>query len=119
MPARRACSGAADRKVSRWGARVEAGLSQIADWLFRLDGARNTNEMEREFGSRQVRPVGLVVAGRRSEVTSYDYARLNWRSENTVIGGSKIAIMTYDDLLDWFGGRVSLLKRLGDTDGEL
>lgn len=109
----------ADRKVSRWGARVEAGLSQVADWLFRLDGARNTNEMEREFGSRQVRPVGLVVAGRRSEVTSYDYARLNWRSENTVIGGSKIAIMTYDDLLDWFDGRVSLLKRLGDSDGEL
>jgi hypothetical protein len=107
------------RKVSRWGARVEAGLSQVTDWLFRLDSARNSNEMEREFGNRQVRPVGLVVAGRRSEVTSYDYTRLSWRSENTVVGGSKIVIMTYDDLLDWFDGRVSLLKRLGDPDGAL
>jgi hypothetical protein len=108
----------AGRKVSRWGARVEGGLSQVTDWLFRLDGARNTSEMEREFGNRHVRPVGLVVAGRRSELTSYDYARLKWRSENTVIGGSKIVIMTYDDLLDWFDGRVALLKRLGDMDGE-
>jgi hypothetical protein len=109
----------AGRKVSRWGGRVEAGLSQVTDWLFRLDGARNSNEMEREFGNRHIRPVGLVVAGRRSEVSSYDYTRLTWRSENTVIGGSKIAIMTYDDLLDWFDGRVSLLKRLGDAEGEL
>jgi hypothetical protein len=109
----------AGRKVSRWGGRVEAGLSQVTDWLFRLDSARNTNEMEREFGNRQVRPVGLVVAGRRSEVSDYDYTRLNWRSENTVIGGSKIAIMTYDDLLDWFDGRVWLLKRLGDAEEEL
>jgi hypothetical protein len=102
----------AGRKVSRWGARAEAGLSQVTDWLFRLDSARNTHEMEREFGNRQVRPVGLVVVGRRAEVSSYDALRLNWRSENTVIGGSRIAIMTYDDLLDWFDGRVALLKRL-------
>lgn len=109
----------AGRKVSRWGARAEAGLSQVTDWLFRLDGARNTNEMEREFGNRQVRPVGLVVAGRRSEVSSYDAVRLKWRSENTVIGGSKIAIMTYDDLLDWFDGRVALLKQLGEGQEQL
>jgi hypothetical protein len=41
----------AGRRVSRWGSRVEAGLSQITDWLFRLDSARNTDEMERDFGS--------------------------------------------------------------------
>jgi hypothetical protein len=66
--------------------------------------------MEGEFDNRQVRPVGLVVAGRRSEVTGYYAMRLNWRSENTIIGGSRIAIMTYDDLLEWFEGRVALLK---------
>jgi len=105
----------AGRKVSRWAGRVDAGLSQVTDWLFRADNARNSNEMEREFGNRPVRPVRLVVAGRRSEVSNYDYIRLNWRSENTVIGGSKIAIMTYDDLLDWFDGRLWLLQRLGDA----
>jgi Shedu protein SduA, C-terminal len=105
------------RRVSRWGTRVEAGLSQVTDWLFRLDRARNSSEMEREFGTRQVRPLGLVVAGRRSEVTSYDLERLNWRSEYSVIGGARIAIMTYDDLLEWLEGRASLVKGL-DQKGE-
>jgi hypothetical protein len=99
----------AGRRVSRWGSRVEAGLSQVTDWLFRLDRARNSSEMERDFGTRQVRPLGLVVAGRRSEVNLYDLERLNWRSEHTVIGGAQIAIMTYDDLLDWLDGRVNLV----------
>lgn len=75
--------------------------------------------MEREFGNRQVRPVGLVVAEQQSEVSSYDAVRLKWRSENTVVGGSKIAIMTYDDLLDWFDGRVALLKQLGESQEQL
>jgi hypothetical protein len=106
------------RRVSRWGARVEAGLSQITDWLFRLDHARNSSEMERDFGTRQVRPLGLVVAGRRSEVTPYDLERLNWRSEHTVVGGAQIAIMTYDDLLDWLDGRVNLVKGLDEEGGD-
>jgi hypothetical protein len=109
----------ARRKVSRWAGRVEVGLSQVTDWLFRVDNGRNSNEMKREFGNRQVRPVGLVVAGWRSEVSNYDYTRLNWRSANTVIGGSKIAILTYDDLLDWFDGRLWLFKRVGDAVEEL
>ena len=105
------------RRVSRWGVRVEAGISQVTDWLFRLDGARNSGEMEREFGQRQVRPLGLIVAGRRSEVSPYDQMRLNWRSEHTVIGGSKVVIMTYDDLLEWMDGRASLVRTL-DEEGE-
>jgi hypothetical protein len=105
------------RRVSRWGRRVEAGLSQVTDWLFRLDRARNSSEMEREFGTRQVRPLGLVVVGRRMEVTSYDLERLNWRSECTVIGGAQIVIVTYDDLLEWLDGRVSLVKGI-DQEGE-
>jgi len=62
----------AGRRVSRCGARFEAGLSQVTDWLFRLDCARNWSEMERDFGIRQRRPLGLVVADRRSKVTPYD-----------------------------------------------
>lgn len=107
----RAVSG---RRVTRWGTRVEAGISQVSDWLFRLDSARNAQELERDFGSRQVRPLGLVVAGRRSEVSPYDRARLHWRSEHTVIGGSKLVIMTYDDLLEWLDGRLSLVRTLED-----
>jgi len=108
----------AGRKVSRWGARVEAGISQVTDWLFRIDGARHSDELEREFGTRHVRPVGMVIAGRRSEIGAYDQARLKWRSENTVIGGSKIIIITYDDLLDWLDGRVAFVRDLEEEGGE-
>jgi hypothetical protein len=108
----------AGRRASRWGARVEVGLSQITDWLFRLDRARNSREMERDFGTRQVRLLGLVVTARRSEVSPYDLERLNWRSEHTVVGGSQIAIMTYDDLLDWSDGRASLVKGLDEEGGD-
>ena len=106
------------RRVSRWGARVEAGISQVTDWLFRLDSARNSSEMERDFGHRHVRPLGLVVAGRRSEVSPYDQMRLNWRSEHTVVGGSKVVIMTYDDLLEWLDGRASLVRTLDEEGRE-
>jgi Domain of unknown function (DUF4263) len=107
------------RHTSRWGSRVEAGLSQVTDWLFRLDRARNTDELERDLGAWTVRPVGLVVAGRSSEVTAYDEVRLRWRSENTVVGGSKIAIMTYDDLLDWLDDRVAYVRGLDEESREL
>ena len=39
--------------------------------------------------------------------------RLNWRSEHAVIGGSKVVITTYDDLLEWMDGRASLVRTLG------
>lgn len=102
------------RRVSHWESRVEAGVSQVSDWLFRLDSARNSHELERDCGGRQVRPLGLVLAGRRSEVSPYDRVRLHWRSEHTVIGGSKLIILTYDDLLEWLDGRLSLVRSLED-----
>jgi hypothetical protein len=42
---------------------------------------------------------------------------LNWRSEHTVLGGAQIAIMISDDLLDWFDGRVNLVKGLDEEGG--
>ena len=41
----------------------------MTDWLFRRDRARDSSEMERDFGHRLVRSLGLVAAGRRSEVS--------------------------------------------------
>jgi hypothetical protein len=40
--------------------------------------------------------------------------RLNWRSEYAVIGGSKVVIMTYDDLLECMDGRASLVRTLDE-----
>lgn len=98
------------RRVSRWGNRVESGISQVTDWLFRLDSARNSAEMERDLGTRAPRPVGLVVVGRSAEIDAYDASRLQWRSRNTIIGGSQIIIWTYDDLLAWLDSRAMILR---------
>ncbi len=66
--------------------------------------------MERDFGTRHITPMGLVVAGRSEEVTPYDRERLDWRSRHSIVGGAKLAIVTYDDLLAWLDGRATLLR---------
>jgi hypothetical protein len=98
------------RRVSRWGSRVEGAISQVTDWLFQLAQEQNSPTMERDFGVRNPHPVGLVVAGRSSEVDAYDAQRLAWRSDHTIIGGSQLILMTYDDLLGWLTRRVTLMR---------
>jgi hypothetical protein len=82
------------RRVSRWGNRVEGAISQVTDWLFRLAQEQNSPTMERDLGVQNPHPVGLVVAGRGSEVDTYDARRLAWRSDHTIIGGSQLILMT-------------------------
>jgi hypothetical protein len=100
----------AGRRVSRWGNRIKGAISQVTDWLFRLAQEQNSPTMERDLGVRNLHPVGLVVAGRSSEVDSYDAQRLAWRSDHTIIGGSQLILMTYDDLLSWLTRRVTLMR---------
>ncbi len=66
--------------------------------------------MERDFGTRNATVMGLIVVGRRQDVISYDRIRLDWRSQNTIVGGCKISIITYDDMLEWLDGRVALIR---------
>jgi antiviral defense system Shedu protein SduA len=98
------------RKNSHWGTRVERGISQVTDWLFRISSEGPSDRVERDFGARHVIPMGVVVVGRRAEVTAYDRARLDWRSAHSVIGGAKLLVLTYDDLLAWLDGRITVLR---------
>ena len=100
----------AGRRNTHWGSRVEHGISQVIDWLFRISTEGSSDNMERDFGTRHITPMGLVVAGRSAEVTLYDRERLDWRSRHSIVGGAKLAILTYDDLLDWLDGRATLLR---------
>jgi hypothetical protein len=103
------------RKNSYWGARVERGISQVTDWLFRIGSEGPSDRMERDFGARHIVPMAVVVVGRRSEVSPYDRIRLDWRSAHSIIGGAKLSILTYDDPLDWLDGRVALLRSHGEA----
>jgi hypothetical protein len=82
----------------------------VTDWLFRIDTEQSSDAMDRDFGVRNITCMGVVVAGRNSEVISYDRRRLDWRSKHSVIGGSKLSILTYDDLLTWLEGRSEMLR---------
>jgi hypothetical protein len=55
--------------------------------------------------------MGLVIVGRRDDLSKYDRVRLEWRSQNTIVGGANIWILTYDDLLEWLKGRVEMIRR--------
>jgi hypothetical protein len=94
-------------KNSVWGRRVEQAVSQVNDWLFRVNSEGPSPQMERDFGNRNSTFMGVIVVGRSADVSRYDRSRLDWPSQNTIIGGSKLSIFTYDDLLDWLDGRAN------------
>jgi Domain of unknown function (DUF4263) len=98
------------RRNSRWGTRVEGGISQVTDWLFRIHTEQPSATIERDFGASNIACLGVVVVGRSHEVSPYDRRRLEWRSEHSIIGGSKLSILTYDDLLTWLTGRSEMLR---------
>lgn len=102
------------RKNSQWGTRVEHGISQVVDWLFRIDSESTSDNIVRDFGARHLSPYCVVVTGRNAEVSDYDRIRLDWRSKHTIVGGAKLAILTYDDLLGWLDARVKLLRTLSE-----
>ncbi|MBV8055883.1 MAG: DUF4263 domain-containing protein [Deltaproteobacteria bacterium] len=101
----------AGRRNSHWGTRVEHGMSQVIDWLFRINGESGSDQLQRDFGARHLRLMGLVIVGRSDDLSEYDRVRLEWRSQNTIVGGANIWILTYDDLLEWLKGRVEMIRR--------
>jgi len=103
----------AGRKNSYWGSRVEQGFSQVVDWLFRIDREGGSDTLERDFGTRHINTMGIVVAGRSRDVSTYDRLRLDWRSANTTVGKARVAFLTYDDLLGWLEGRLLMTKLAG------
>jgi antiviral defense system Shedu protein SduA len=47
------------RKNSHWGLRVEHGVSQVIDWLFRINTEGPSDRMERDFGARHITIMAL------------------------------------------------------------
>jgi hypothetical protein len=101
----------AGRRNSHWGTRAEHGVSQVIDWLFRISREDGSDQLQRDFGARHLRLMGLVVVGRSADLNEYARVRLEWRSQNSSVGGANIWIVTYDDLLEWLKGRVEMIRR--------
>ena len=96
------------KPTPEWSPRFEHGFSQIVDWFYTLSDISQTKLFRDFFGTDLADYCGLLVIGRDAFLTDAMQARLRWRSQNTLIGGRPISIITFDQLLRNFRGRVEL-----------
>jgi hypothetical protein len=82
-----------------WSPRLEHGFSQIIDWFYTLADQSQTKLFRDFFGTDLADYAGLLVIGRDGFLTEPMRARLRWRSQNTLIAGKPISIITFDQLL--------------------
>lgn len=87
------------RTMTSWAPRLEQGFSQVSDWLWRLDTEGGSEAMERIFGRRRPLFEVAVIVGRSRGLSEVDRGRLEWRANNTTLGGSALICLTYDDLV--------------------
>lgn len=82
-----------------WSPRLEHGFSQIVDWFYALADQSHTKLFRDLFGTDLADYCGLLVIGRDGFLTEPLHARLRWRSQNTLVGGKLVSIITFDQLL--------------------
>ena len=87
------------KATPEWSARVEAGFSQIIDWLWKLDDMSRTDEFHARFGHRHAEYFALLVVGRDDQLEHQrEQTRWHWRSRRVVVNGRPVRLVTYDDL---------------------
>jgi hypothetical protein len=82
-----------------WSPRLEHGFSQIVDWFYALADQSQTRLFRDFFDTDLADYCGVLVIGRDGFLTDSMRTRLRWRSQNTLIGGKPISILTFDQLL--------------------
>jgi hypothetical protein len=88
------------RSTPDWAYRVEHGVSQVMDWYWKLGKMAESVDFETRFGSRSITMFGLVIAGRRTNLSARERDRLKWREESVICASKYIYITTFDDLAD-------------------
>lgn len=89
-----------------WATRLEHGFSQIVDWFCVLADQSQTKSFREFFGTDLADYCGLLVIGRDRFLSDAERARLRWRSQNTLVGGKPVSIITFDQLFRDLAGRV-------------
>jgi hypothetical protein len=92
-----------------WSPRLEHGLSQITDWFYLLAGNQHTPQFRSFFHTDLADYSGLLVIGRDGFLTEDLRHRLRWRSQNTMVAGKHVWIVTFDELLAIIQVRVDLI----------
>jgi Domain of unknown function (DUF4263) len=82
-----------------WSPRLEHGFSQIIDWFYLLADNQKTQQFRSFFSTDLAHYCGLLVVGRNAFLGDDLQHRLRWRSQNTLIAGRHVHILTFDELL--------------------
>ena len=90
------------RTTSEWSSRLEKAYSQLTDWLWQLDGMRNTPQFETAFKKSDAEFQCVIVIGKNTNLTEDEQKRLRWRENNTVINSKKFQIISFEQLLEDF-----------------
>lgn len=97
-------------QMKDWSKQINHGFSQIVDWSWAKNDNHHTQVFKNAFGCNAVGELYILVCGRRDSLDAVESSRLRWRSDNTLIGGSKVLCMTYDDLIAHFEGTLALWR---------
>ncbi|HEY1191288.1 MAG TPA: Shedu anti-phage system protein SduA domain-containing protein [Gemmata sp.] len=89
-----------------WAPRLEHGFSQIVDWFHVLADQSQTPLFREFFGTGLADYCGLLVIGRDRFLSDAERSRLRWRSQNMLVSGKPVSIITFDQLFQDLAGRV-------------
>jgi Domain of unknown function (DUF4263) len=92
------------KSTPEWSPRFDHGFSQILDWFMILEDQKRTGLHKSKFGVDVIQFVGLLVIGRRHDLSDVEYDRMRWRSEHVLVGSKHVNCITFDELyqtLDW------------------
>lgn len=93
-----------------WSTRLDHGYSQLIDWFWKLEDARQTLDFEHKFSTRSAVFHGLLLIGRMEGMSDREMARLKWRQDRVVVNSNKVGIITFDQLATDLAGRLSYGK---------
>lgn len=107
-------------KVTReWGRRFDHGYSQAIDWVHKLDDLKRSNSILARFDQHEITYEMVLVVGRDKHLEAGEKQRLNWRSDNVLVGSKKIQCMTFDGLLSQFKVRLRGLTEVAKAGATL
>lgn len=87
------------KATREWGRRFDHGYSQAIDWAHKLDDMKRTNALLARFDRHDFNYEMVLVVGRDRHLEMSEKQRLDWRSENVLVGTRKVICLTFDGLL--------------------
>jgi len=100
MPTRQSVQKSRSEGNTRLVARLERGFSQIIDWFYLLADNHKTHQFQIVLFDRFGELLRITYPRRDGFLTTDDLRhRLRWRSQNTLVAGKQVHILTFDELL--------------------